>query len=367
MAPEQGKRKRLDSRKLAGRLVAVLILLSAAGGLVYVARLPRTAQEAPPTGVPPVNVRVQAVRTIAQMPDVVELPAVVEANRVVRVAAEVPGRVERICAEEGSTCSVGAALAVLNTDLLQAELDRDQARAELAAARLKRVSNLHAEGAATDEALDQARADLGVAKAVVARSRAMFERATISAPIAGVVNDITVEEGEYVQPGTPVAEIVDVDTLKVVVHVPEKDVQFFRTRSAAEVLAEVKGEVHTISGTITYISELADDLTRSTRLEITADNSDRLLRSGRIVRARLTRRVLKDVVMIPLSAVVPLEAGKVVYVVNDEKAQRREVELGLIRGHTVQVRNGLEAGELLIVEGHRFVAPGQPVNIVTQP
>jgi membrane fusion protein (multidrug efflux system) len=70
--------------------------------------------------------------------------------------------------------------------------------------------------------------------------------------------------------------------------------------------------------------------------------------------------------MIPLLAVIPMEDSKVVYVVDESsQAQRREVELGLIRGDHIQAIKGLKPGDRLIVSGHRFVAPNQIVNIVT--
>jgi membrane fusion protein (multidrug efflux system) len=61
-----------------------------------------------------------------------------------------------------------------------------------------------------------------------------------------------------------------------------------------------------------------------------------------------------------------MEDGKAVYVVSSSQAERRQVELGIIRGDRVQVTRGLEPGERLIIAGHRFVAPGQKVNVVSQ-
>ncbi|MBU0617299.1 MAG: hypothetical protein KKI02_06265, partial [Planctomycetes bacterium] len=121
-----------------------------------------------------------------------------------------------------------------------------------------------------------------------------------------------------------------------------------------------------LTGQVSYISELADELTRTTRVEITVGNPEHRLRSGQIIRARLTRRVLTDVIMIPLGSVIPLEQGRVVYVANDGQAERREVELGLIKGRSVRILSGLKAGDRVIVAGHRYVGPGQPVTVVEQ-
>ena len=69
-------------------------------------------------------------------------------------------------------------------------------------------------------------------------------------------------------------------------------------------------------------------------------------------------------VLIPLLAVIPMEDSKAVYVVNSTQAKRREVKLGIIRDDQIQIESGLEPGDKLIIAGHRFVAPGQKVNIV---
>ncbi len=347
-------------------LVAALMALAGAVlvAVVYLRRPP--VREVPRPEVPSVNVEVEVVKALARMPDQFELPAVVEPNRVVHVSAEVEARVERIACEEGRSCQAGDLLVTLNTDLLQAEFDRAEAQARYDQSRYDRISNLFEEGASTKEELDQAAGARARSAAVMELARAQLERATILVPISGVLNRVLVEEGEYVQVGAPVVEIVDIDTAKVVVDVPERDVQFLSIGREVEVLVNPRGRKGTLAGTITYISELAHEGTRATRLEISVDNRRRLLRSGQIVRARLTRRVLTDVVMIPLAAVIPLEDGKVVYTVEGEEAQRREVEIGLIKGRRVRVLEGLVAGDRLIVAGHRFVGPGQSVTVVAE-
>jgi len=136
--------------------------------------------------------------------------------------------------------------------------------------------------------------------------------------------------------------------LPVAVEVPERDIVFFDVGRNADVLVHTRDGDKCLTGEITFISELADHQTRSTRMEITVANEQKLIRSGQIVSVNLTRRVLKDAVMIPLLAVLPMEEGTAVYVV---------------KGNRVRIKSGLEPGDKLIVAGHRFVAPGQKVNI----
>jgi membrane fusion protein (multidrug efflux system) len=153
--------------------------------------------------------------------------------------------------------------------------------------------------------------------------------------------------------------------VKVVVQIPERDIIFFDVGQKAEVIVRTvdEDEDESVSGEITFISELADQQTRSTRMEITVANEQGLVRSGQIVSVNLTRRILKDAIMIPLLAVIPMEEGNTVYVANSAEAKRREVKLGTIKGDLVRIKSGLKPGDKLIIAGHRFVAPGQKVNI----
>lgn len=344
--------------------------------------LPENEEETPPPVIPPVNVRVWPIQSIQQLPDTFDLTAVVEPEQIVEVAAEVPGRIERYgerktdvtwrgqtlaageTIDEGEPVQQGAPLVHLNRDLLQARYDRAQAQFEYDQREYRRILDLAEDGTSSPTEVDDAKTHRDIAKALLEEARRELERCLIVAPCDGILNRLIREPGEYVNPGTPVAEIVNIDRVKVVVDVPERDVHYLAVGDPAEVhIGQVAGVPPRI-GRVTYISEVADEATRTTRLEILVDNGDHLLRSGQIVRARLTRRVLHDIIMIPLSSVIPLEHGRVVYIVNDDKlALRRDVELGFIKGRSVRVLSGLTAGERLIVDGHRYVGPQQPVNI----
>jgi len=343
-----------------------VIILAAIAGLVGVAMLPKQQRQAPASEAPPVNVTVMTVTAEPQLPDTFDLPAIVEPNRIVTVSAEVEARIERIPMTEGSTVHAGDVLIQLNTDLLQPAFEMAEAQVQRDQIEYERMANLVKDDATPKRDLDDATTRLAVSKATLEQARARLKRTRILAPTDGVLNDLPVEEGEYVQIGNPVAQVVDIDTVKVAVEVPERDIAFFNVGQVAQVLADIKGSEQSMEGKITFISELADERTRSTRMEITVANKERLLRSGQIVRARLTRRILKDAILIPLLAVIPMEDGKAVYVVNSEKAQRRDVRLGIIKGDRILIEEGLKPGDRLITAGHRFVAPGQKVNIVSE-
>lgn len=357
----------MTNRGWRRRTVAkTVIVLTAIGVLTVLARIPARKRDAPPGEEPPVNVTTMTVTAEPQLPDTLNLPAVVEPNEIVSVSAEIAGRIEHIPLEKGSTVRAGQLLIQLNDDLVRPQFEVGQAQFKRDQIEFDRMAALVENEATARRDLDDATSNLAISKAKLQEVRARLDRTRVLAPIDGVLNDLLVEEGEYVDPGVPVAEIVDKDTVKVVVDVPERDIAFFTVSQEAQVLADVKSERRSLVGPITFISELADQQTRSTRVEITVDNEQGLLRCGQIVQVRLTRRILQDAVMIPLLAVIPMENSKAVYVVNSDRAQRRQVELGLIKGDRVLIKRGLKPGDELIIAGHRFVAPGQKVSVVSE-
>ncbi len=371
------------ARGWRGRIIPVVIVLIAIAMVVAVAMIPDKTPELPEAKIPPVNVVVQTIEPLAEFADILTLSAVVEPEFVVRVAAEVAGRIERYgtrsqavtwrgreipagsVLDEGEPIEAEAPIAYLNRDLLQAAYDRDKAQSEYDRIEFERIADLYEREVTSKAEYDDARATRDISRATFQEAARNLERTEIVAPIGGILNRLTMEVGEYAVPGQQVAEIVSIDRVKVVVEVPERDIHYLELGDTAEIVFK-NNQVIRFTGRITYISELADPATRTTRIEIIVDNRDHLMRSGQIIRATLTRRIIKDAIMIPLDSVIPLENGRVSYVVKDGLAERREVELGLIRGHGVRILSGLSAGDTLIVAGHRFVGPGQPVTIVEQ-
>ncbi|MCE5327753.1 MAG: efflux RND transporter periplasmic adaptor subunit [Planctomycetaceae bacterium] len=367
-------------------LVALIAVLAAGCG---------KEDQAPPQR-KAVNVAVETIQSIAEMPDTFVIPGVVEPNRVVSVCGEVAGRIIKIYGHEGQVVRKGAKLVELNTDLLKAELDRTSSQLNISRRELERIESLHKRQPplATDSELDVARSNAGVNQALYDAAKANFERATIVAPIDGVLNHLPKEEGEFIQPGTCIGEIVDLDPAVVVVDAPERDVATLRKGHSAEVYVGVSDDPQTaaqasaggpaatqprtLRGTLSYISELANAQSLTSRTELTVPNGEgtgpegkgRALRSGQVVRVRLQRQVIHDAIMVPLGAILPLEKGYTVWVVENKKAQPRFVRVGLMKDDRIRVLpsdgqpgNGLRPGDQLIVEGQQYVGPGQDVEV----
>jgi membrane fusion protein (multidrug efflux system) len=344
----------------------LVIIVLAVLGVVFVSRMPKRQTKVIETVSPPVNVSVIRIAPEAAIEDTFDLPAVVEPNRVTHVSAEIAGRIETIAVSKGQRVRRNDVLVTLNTDLLIPQFDTAKAQYERDRLEWERMKDLVQKKATAQKDLDDAATEMAISKATVDQMKATFDRCIIVAPAKGVINDLPVELGEYLDPGVPVAQLVDTTTVKVAIGLPERDVPYFTVGQTAEIVVSVRGAKKTFSGSITFISEVADIQTRSTRMEITLPNSEHLLHSGQIVLVRLTRQIFRNAIFIPLLAVIPMEAGKAVYIVQNNQAVRRDVELGVIQGDRIQILKGLEAGDRLIVQGHRFVAPGLKVALIPE-
>ena len=367
-------KKKVFTRKLLGRLLPPLIILL---GLIVVAvihKLPVEKDEPMVIPSPPVNVTVLPVTVIPTVPDEFVLDAIVEPNRVVNVAAEVDGRVERYGQlddrqlQEGDFVQAGTPLLYLNTDLLQAAYNRAQAQYDFDLRNFDRIEDAQKKNVATRKELDQANTDLALSKATLDDVKAKLDRTTILAPISGKLDRLPVEIGEYVLPGIVCAQIVDKQTVKIVANISEQDIAYFQVGQQQKIFVNHNGRPVTLDGKITYISDVAEQVAHTTRVEIAVPNQDDRFQSGQFVTVRLKRQDRKNVIMVPLDAIIPLENGYMVYIVEHGKAQPRYnilIDILSIKGKQIRVTDGLSGGEQLIVKGNWLCGPGQNVNILT--
>ena len=358
------KSKELSSRKKLRKILITTLVISLAVACVYsISRLPGEEEEVAVSKEVIINVEVEEIVPLPSVPDYLDLPGTAQPGRIVKVPAELGGKIVSLPAREGDLVRKGDVILKLDDSILSAEVARARAQTDFDKKSLERTSMLLEKGVAAHNSLDEIESRYAVNSAALKMAETNLAKTVVYSPYTGILNDLPVEQGEYVQEGATVAEIVEIDTLKIEVQIPEKEVEFVRMGSGMNVYSSTSAK-QLCTGTVTYLSEVSDPGTRTVKAEVSIDNSNRVLRSGQIVKVRLNRRSLRNAVMIPLASVIPLEEGKVVYVAAAGKAERREVELGVIKGTEVHILNGLEGGEKLIVKGHRNVGPGQKINIV---
>jgi RND family efflux transporter MFP subunit len=299
-------------------------------------------------------------------------------GRDVKVGALVPGRIDRVLVAEGDPVRPGQALATVEARSLQDRLAETEAQAELANAaldaaekRLARTEHLLKDGIASKQEVDDARAAAATAASALKQARAggstaqlQLERATLRAPIAGVVAAILVPAGQPVDGnGTPVIEIADTRTLDLRAPVPVARAGEIALGQKAELtVAGFGGGSET--GTVAAIAPLVDPATNTIMVRIRVPNRG-ALRGGMYARGALLGEA-REAIAVPKSALLPNEgaANKVAVIDSGGELHLVEVELGVEVTDRVEVKTGLTAGVRVAVAGAYSIPEGAKVEIL---
>lgn len=341
------------SRAAGPVLLALTLLACGRGETSEVMASPTPAEKVVPVAT--------LVTTAREVVETLSLPADLRPRRRAVLAAEVAGTVEKVHVDDGDPAAAGRVLVEIDTRALRQRLAEAEAvhrhRQEL----FDRAEKLLARKSITENQYLDAVTARDVALAQLETARLALEKSRVKAPWSGTVSVRHVEVGDYAVPGQGVVELLDVRTLEVRAPAPASDVPYLRRGLRAEVRLDVyPGEVFT--GEVTSLAAELDPAARTLDVEVEIPNPDGRLRPGMYARLELPRRTLPAAVLVPLAAVVELEEARVVYVVEEERAVQRAVELGSVIGDQVVVAAGLAAGERVIVEGQRQVSPGQRVT-----
>lgn len=310
----------------------------------------------------------------------------VEAIKSVDLRPQITGYVEKVLFKEGSYVQEGDILFVIeqqrylaNLALAEADLAKAQANLVKVEKNHKRQVALNKQKFASEAALDASQNDLSAARAAVKQAQANLDLAkinvgytTIKAPISGYIGKALVTEGNFVTSSSQtLARIVQTNPIRIVYSVNDKDFVDVKENAgdgSSNELADsdiVLPNGKTIS--LAPQSRFADNEVNTDTATIAIydeyDNSQRLLTPGNYVQVLLSTGAPQDAVVIPQSAVAQDAQGNYVMVVGqDDVAEQRRVILGDLAGDKQIVKQGLKAGENVIVQGITKVQPGQKVK-----
>ncbi len=295
--------------------------------------------------------------------DRIRLPGDVKPWLKLDILAEVRGRIVDKKVEEGQTVRKGALIALIDSRDYDNILAQTRADYNAAQKALKRIKGLHREKLATQAQLDDAQARMDGLKAAMSTAELNAGRCRIRASATGVVNRLDAEPGRFINPGDWVAEILQLDRVKVRVGIPESDVSAVRHIDQFDIQVDALDN-RVFKGTKHFLSRTADPLARLYDLFIKIDNPNREILPDMFVRVDILKKSIPDALVIPIYATISRSNSHIVYVVKDGKAHTRPVTLGIQEGWLVQIVNGLSAGEEVIVIGQRGVNDGDHVNVV---
>ncbi len=313
--------------------------------------------------------RLPKVKIVEVMPvpltDVLVLPGTVRPYEDIDLAAKSPGTVKWVGPKEGDRVEEGEKLVELDMKSVATHVTDAKIRYNQALKDYNRMKKLFEEKIVSKGQLDSAKTGLDSAKTGLDSAGVTLDDGSLLSPIDGVLNQVNVDVGEYINPGQRVMQILNIDTVKVELPVPEKDILFFEKEQRVKIVLErTTGENIEFDGVIEFVSLTADPTARTYTVKVVVDNPDQMLRPGMIVRAHLVRRNMDDAIAVPFFTIIDREDGKAVFVVDDTNTARvKAIEYGVFQRGIVEIRSGLQPGDKLIIVGQRSLVDGETVDI----
>ncbi|MCA9395646.1 MAG: efflux RND transporter periplasmic adaptor subunit [Candidatus Omnitrophica bacterium] len=294
--------------------------------------------------------------------ETISLIGTMAANESVQIRSEIDGVIESINFEEGQPVTGSQVLFQIDQRKLNARLAQAQAELKMADASKKRYEQLEKSKAVSGQEVDQAVATYEINAATVDLYREELEDATVRAPFDGFMGARMVSLGQFVTKGSALTSIVDLDPMKTEFNVPERYLGMVeKGQSVTMKVAAYPDESFT--GKVYFISPQIDELTRTALVKALIPNPEGKLKSGMFATLNLIVSIREETVVIPETAIL-LEGDKTsVYTVNaDNQVEIRFVKTGVRLAGKVEITEGVQAGETVVIEGTQKIRPGAKVN-----
>ena len=349
-------------------LVAALVVVSGCGrDEAQGANAPRPGS--PPAGQgaaggrgnrPPMPVEVAVVQS-RRVEDAITGTGQVEAVQSIQLRPEVEGRIVEVLFRDGQTVEANAPLFRVDDAELRAQVARAEADRDLATQGLARQRQLMESQSSTTSELERAEATARSAQASLDLLKLRLDRTVVRAPFAGMTGARLVSVGDFVTSQTQLVMLQTVSPMRVTIDVPERYAEALRTglRITFTVAALRSRE---FAGTVDFVNPVVRLPARTIVVRGVVPNPRGELQPGMFAEGRLIAAVRENATVVPEDAILPLSGRTYVWVIADDKATRRPVELGVRTPGFVELVSGVTAGERVVVGGLERLSEGAPVR-----
>ena len=289
------------------------------------------------------------------------------ADKRVKLSFQVSGTIEEFPVNMGDFVSKGSLIAKIDGTAYQKQYEARRAQAEMAKDNFNRVAEVYNKGSIAEVKMVEARSNYKQAEAAAQASYQNVKFTHMTAPFTGYIGEKMMETGDLATPGQPIVDFFDIDKLKAVIPVPDDQVNQYQTGDKTIVKIEVLNTEY--EGEITEISVQSDSNTPSYTVKITINNEDKKIKPGMACTVILpekehTSDEASNTFIVPIETVSVTEKNEnFVYVVNENKAERRIVKTGKLYNNGIAVTEGLQKGDQLITSGYHKLTQDTPVTI----
>jgi membrane fusion protein (multidrug efflux system) len=271
------------------------------------------------------------------------------ANYQVNLSAEVPGKIIGLYINEGEEVKEGDLLVKINDNDLQAQLRGAKFELELLEQAESRKKQLLDKGGTTQEDYDAIRGQVNNKRAEIAYINAQIQRTEVRAPFDGFLGLKHVDQGAYVTPNLQIASLQDVSKIKVEFSIPEQYSSIIRKGNI--IRFSVQGIDSLFSGAVYAIEPQVDTRSRTFKVRAISDNSHGQLQPGSFADITLVLESIDSAIMVPSIALVPNGSRVNVYKYHNGMAIAKEVTIGDRDSGLVNIVEGLDAADTILVNG----------------
>ena len=280
------------------------------------------------------------------------------------LSSEISGKVVSVLVKEGSRVGAGQVVATIKKDAIEVDMSQAQNNLQNAIIDNQRYENAFKTGGVTKQQLDNSRLQLKNAQAAVRAQSVRVNNAAVRAGISGTINKRMVEPGAVVSPGTPMFEIVNINSLKLSVLVDESQVGKIQLGQQVAINVNVLPE-DSFSGRITFIAPKSD-ASLNFPVEIEVQNRGNL-KAGMYATAIFQTNngaETQNMLTVPATAFVNGVSSGQIFVAQNGVAKLIKGTAGRVYGDKVQILSGLKNGDQVITSGQINLDNGSKINII---
>ena len=286
----------------------------------------------------------------------------VEADRHVELVAKTTGRVRKVNFEEGDWVRAGDVLAELENERERVSLRREKLKVEDQQRQLERNETLLAQSLITQEEFDDARSAFDLAEAERDLSAIALEETIIRAPFDGQVTDRKIVPGQHVNQSEALFTLVDMEQLRVRIHLPEVVARKVSAGDQVQILVEAVPDP--VLALVERVAPIVDPTTSTVRLTLRLRDEDADLRVGGFVKVRIVTDTQMEALAVPKLALVEEGGLRSVFLAESDSVRKVEVRTGLYDDSHIEILDGLEEGAHVVSLGQGGLRSGSKIEVL---
>lgn len=309
-----------------------------------------------------VNIKVAAGLTTLENTSI--LTGRLEPVEEVALVPKAMGEVTNVYVELGQKVKKGTVLFELDKTQIATTYNQAKASYQDAQVNLNRIEGLYQQGAVSLQQYEQAKTQFTIAKESYTAAGEGMSNYVITSPIDGYITSVNVDVGALASQSTAAVTIANIDKLEIDTSLSESIINKVKIGDKVEVLVSSVSEIP-FSGTVTALSPAPAVGSLTYPMKATLDNEDASIKPGMFAEVVITSDKITDVVAIPSNAVL-IKSGKTVAAIIEDggKVVFKEVTVGVDNGEFAEIKNGITAGDMVVIEGQHYLEETSEFNII---